>query len=414
MDNSVNAVLKNASLATLTDDRTVITVAGYPVTLPENFAGEAAAVPDMPYTFSVPQDHFDYTVKVTVNGEEVTPTDNGDGSYTVPADRVTGEIVVTATRTGKIYQVTLGTDMRGEETAQYGVDYVAAINQNAAYRYVVKVTVGGKSYTGYQTSGKTYTIPGGDITGDVVFKVTKTKINSGSGQSQSSTTSRPVTQHAVTFSGSGAGAAEGNAVTVANGSKYTLTLKREAGYTYRVFYKMGDDPVVEIQSSANGTYVISGVTAALEIIIEKQLNVEISVHEYVTLDKQSVFMILVRADLADGSVIHYKDMAMRYCEAYDAWAHLVITAEELDLQKVQSLVTITEQTKQALEASGGDVDRNRVVDIHDMQLVHDVYLAKYDSFDVLNMVKFFNADINADEKVDVRDAAAAVEIILGR
>ena len=70
VDNSGNAVVKNASLATLLDDMTVITVTGYPVTLPEGFVGESSATPGEDYTFAAPDDYYDYMVIVTVSGKE--------------------------------------------------------------------------------------------------------------------------------------------------------------------------------------------------------------------------------------------------------------------------------------------------------------------------------------------------------
>jgi len=62
----------------------------------------------------------------------------------------------------------------------------------------------------------------------------------------------------------------------------------------------------------------------------------------------------------------------------------------------------------------GDVDQNGAVDWNDVQLVLDLYNAKYDTFDAINMKKFLHADVNADGKLDVRDAVAAVKIILER
>lgn len=113
VDNSGNAVLSNASLAETICDTTRITVTGYPVTLPDGFDGSATAVPGESYTFRVVDDWFDYQVKATVDGKDAKLTQNSDGSYTVPADQVTGEIVVTATKTGRTFAVTLGTDMTG-------------------------------------------------------------------------------------------------------------------------------------------------------------------------------------------------------------------------------------------------------------------------------------------------------------
>ena len=396
VDNSGNAVVKNASLAALTDDWTAITVTGYSVTLPEGFTGAETAARNADYTFTEPEDYYDYTVAVTVGGKEVTVTKNNDGSYTIPAELVTGEIVVTATKTGKTFKVTLGTDMTGEATAQYGTDYVATIDRDESYRYTETVTIGGEDYTGYTASGKTYTIPGTDITGDIVFKVTKTETNK---------PSEPVTMHSVTFTGSGAGAAQGNATSVAHGSSYAFSLKKQAGYNYQVSYNMGGKPAVAVSPNENGKYTIANVTAPLEIIIEKTLNIEISVQEYVTLDEKSVFLILADAALSNGSVFTYDGDVMYYSESYGAWAYLVITDQDLNVNQVRSQVKISTQTNRMITASGGDVDGNGMVNWNDAQLVRELYNAKYDTFDSVNMMRFLRADVNGDRKVDVRDVA---------
>lgn len=402
VDNSGNAVVKNASLATLLDDMTAITVTGYPVTLPEGFVGESSATPGEDYTFTAPEDYYDYTVRVTVGGKEVTVTKNSDGSYTIPAELVTGEIVVTATKTGKTFNVTLGTDMTGNTTAQYGTDYVATIDRDESYRYTVTVTIGGKDYTGYAASGKTYTIPGEDITGEIVFKVEKELIVPVD-PTDPTEPEKPTTYHSVTFTGSGAGAAQGNATSIASGGTYTLTLKKQAGYNYTVSYKMGGKAAVAVTPNANGKYTISNVTADLEIIIEKSLAIHVSVQEFVTLDEKSVFLILADAALANGSIFIYNGNVMYYSEAYGAWAYLVITDQDLTLDQVRSQVKISTQNNRVLTVSAGDVDGNGKVNWNDAQLVRDLYNAKYGTFDDLNMEKYLMADVNGDRRVDIRD-----------
>ena len=416
IDNSGNAVVKNASQATLLDGTTAITVTGYPVTLPEGFTGESSAAPGEDYTFTAPDDYYDYTVSATICGKEVTVTKNIDSSYTIPAELVIGEIIVTATKTGKTFNVTLGTDMTGITTAQYGTDYVATIDRDESYRYTVTVTIGGKDYTGYAASGKTYTIPGEDITGEIVFTVEKTLIvpvdppgptdpTNPSDPSDPTEPAKPTTYHSVTFAGSAAGAAQGNATSVAHGSSYFFSLKRQTGYNYQVTYTMGGTAGGTVSPNGNGTYTVANVTGPLVINIEKTLNIEVSVHEYLTLDKKSVFLVLADAVLGSGSVFTYDGNVMYYSEGYGAWCYLVITDEDLDLSKVQSLVRISAQSNRLLESVGYDVDRNGRVDWDDTQLVYDLYNAKYDTFDAVNMLKFLSADVNGDGKLDVRDVA---------
>ena len=421
VDNSGNAVVRNASLATLINDTTVINVTGYPVTLPEGFTGANTATPNTDYTFAAPDDYYDYTVTVTVGGKEVTVTKNSDGSYTIPAELVTGEIVVTATKTGKTFKVTLGTDMTGSVTAQYGTDYVATIERDESYRYTVTITIGGKDYTGYAASGKTYTIPGEDITGEIVFKVNKELIvpvdppgpTEPTKPTDPTEPTKPVTYHSVTFTGSGAGAAQGNATSIANGATYTLTLKKQAGYNYQVSYKMGGKAAVAVSPNANGTYTIANVTAALEIIIEKSLAIDVSVQEYVTLDGKAVFLILADAALSNGSLFTYDGNVMYYSEAYGAWAYLVITDQDLDVNQVRSQVKISAQTNRVVTPTG-DVDENGKVDWNDAHLIRELYNAKYDNFDIVTMMKYLRADVNGDRKVDIRDVAWVTWKILGK
>ena len=421
VDNSGNAVVRNASLATLIEDRTSITVTGYPVTLPEGFTGANTAEPNQDYTFAAPDDYYDYTVTVTVGGKEVAITKNSDGSYTVPAELVTGEIAVTATKTGKTFKVILGTDMTGAATAQYGTDYVATIERDESYRYTVTVTIGGKDYTGYAASGKTYTIPGEEITGEIIFKVKKELVvpvdppgpTEPTKPTDPAEPTKPVTYHSVTFTGSGAGAAQGNATSIANGATYTLTLKKQAGYNYQVSYKMGGKAAVAVSPNANGTYTIANVTAALEIIIEKSLNIAVSVQEYVTLDEKSVFLILADAALSNGSIFTYDGNVMYYSEAYGAWAYLVITDQDLDVNQVRAQVKISTQTNRVVTPTG-DVDESGKVDWNDAQLIRELYNAKYDSFDTITMMKYLRADVNGDRKVDIRDVAWVTWKILGK
>lgn len=374
--------------------------------------GKYTATPNTDYTFAAPDDYYDYTISVAVGGKEVTVTQNSDGSYTIPAEQVTGEIVVTATKTGKIFKVTLGTDMTGSATAQYGTDYVATIERDESYRYTVTVTIGGKDYTGYAASGKTYTIPGEDIIGEIVFTVQKEPTKP-SNPTDPTEPTKPVTYHSVTFTGSGAGAAQGNATSVANGGTYTLTLKKQAGYNYQVSYKMGGKSAVSVSPNANGTYTIANVTASLEIIIEKSLNIDISVQEYLTLDRKTVFLILADALLGNGSLFTYDGNVMYYSKSYGAWAYLVITDQELDVNQVRSQVKISTQTDQEIMYSG-DVDGNGSVDMNDARLIQDLYHAKYDTFDTITMMKYLRADVNGDRKVDIRDVAWVTWKILGK
>ena len=395
VDIAANAVEFDAPEAEVLDAQTLVTVSGYPVTLPENFTGENVAVPGEDYTFTEPEDYYDYTVKVTVDGEEVEVVDNGDGTYTIPGKAVTGEIVVTAEKTGEKFNVTLGTDMTGENTAQYMVDYTATLNAEEGYTYEVAVTIGGNPYTNYSVTEGVYTIPGADIIGDIVFTVTKNEI--------------PKEEFSVTFEGNGAADASGEA-TVLEGSDYTFTLNKAEGYDYTVTAVMGQDKQEVSVTEADGKYTIAKVTGNLVITIEKTARLNVEVSKYVELDGKTVFLVTVTGTLEEGKAFAYDGNAMFYSEVYDAWCCLVIVEGEFSAGDAKAKVVATETSYTTLTATA-DVNMSKLVDINDAQLVYDIYNGKYEDFSIVVMQKFLNADVNGDKTVNVADAAAVIAAI---
>ena len=403
VDHAANAMIKNAAQAVLTDDTTEILVNGYYVTLPEGFTGDGVTKVDIDYTFARPDDYFDYTLKTTAGGKEIPILDNKDGTYTIPAELIKGEIVVTADKTGKTFPVTLGEDMSAAAVqAQHAADYTAVLKEEEGYTYTVSVTIGGKEYTGFgigenkQKKEKSYTIPGKDITGSIIFHTEKTKL---------------IKAHAVTFSGSGAGAALGNAVSIEEGKTYALKLKKEAGYLYRVSCKTEGQETVVIPADAQGVYVVENVTADLEFIIEKTLDIEVSLHEYVNLDEKTIFLLLVETKPESGKVYTYDGNAMYYSKAYDGWVRLIVTKEEYDTAAVKAKIAVSEGVRQMLDKPDCDVNNTGLVDINDAQLVYDMYNGKYENFSQISMIKFLNADVNMDKKVSVKDAAGVMSNI---
>lgn len=391
VDNAGHAIGNDAPEATVIDDLTVLTITGYPVTLPEGFVGEGVAAPGKDYTFSAPEDYYDYTVEIKVGGEpvEVTPV---DGTWTIPGDAVTGEIVITQTgKEGEIFEVDLGDYMNGESTAQHGTAYAATLNKEAGYTYSVTVKIGGETYNGAEVSGDTYTIPGGDITGKIEFIVERDVVAS--------------TDLAVTFTGTGAGAADGNPTTVKNGEDYVLTLTKAKGYLYTV--KVNGQ---EVEPNAEGKYVIAKVTAALTIEIERMLDLEgkVSVHEYVNLDGKTVFLVLVDGELEDGNHYTYGGKAMYYSFVYEAWAILTVESGSFTAADASAKVDAAAGNKMTISSAECDVNNTGTVDINDAQLAYDVYKGNYEDIADIGMAKYLWADVNADMKVDVTDAQMVV------
>ena len=395
VDIAANAVEFNAPEAELLDAQTVITVSGYLVTLPDNFGGELVAQTGEPYTFSEPSDYYDYTVSATVGGVPVEVTDNGDGTYTIPADKVTGIIEVTMTKEGKKFNVTPGTDMAGNPKAQYMTDYTMTLTKEEGYTYDVSVTIGGVPYGNYAVSEGVYTIPGADITGDIIFTVIKTEI--------------PKAEFKVTFEGSGAGDATG-AATVLEGSDYTFTLNQVAGYTYSVTAVMGENKDSVSVTEADGKWTIEKVSGNLIITIEKEAQRDVTISDYVELDGKTVFLVTATGTLEEGKAFAYDGNAMFYSEQYKAWCYLVIAEGEFSAADAKAKVVATESSYTTLSATS-DVNMSKAVDINDAQLVYDIYNGKYEDFSVVVMQKFLNADVNGDKIVNVADAAAVVAAI---
>ncbi len=237
---------------------TVTVTRDYSVTLPEGFTGAATVGHGEDYTFTAQQDpHYDYSFTGSTMGDsEVTVVNNGNGSFKVTG--VTGNLVIRSDRTPKTYTVTVtGTgaaDATAAATADYDTDYIFTLNKAEGYDYTVAATVGGRSCTpALAADGKTYTIPGTSITGNIVIHVTKTQ--------------KAPTTTAITFTGTGSGdVAGGKDQTATNGTDFTFAINEEAGYTYTV--KLGNETLTK----TNGQYTIPGARltgAALTVTVEK-------------------------------------------------------------------------------------------------------------------------------------------------
>lgn len=411
VDNSANALQFDAPDAIITDDTTAITFGGYSVDLPDDFTrtGVEGSVIEAGGTLTfVPKDpNYDYTVTVTVGGGTVTPTVGEDGTYTVV--NVNGNVTVTSTKTPKTFSVTLGDDTTGDAKATYKTDYIFKLTPEKDHVYDVKVTIGGKEYTGL-TSKKnedgttTYTIPGADITGDININSNK-KVRD------------PYTFQ-VTFEGTGIGDVSNNANTVTENESYSFTLTKKEDFTYTVSATMGGT-AVELTETADAenanvvTYSIGKVTGNLVITVNKEstLTMEVAVSEYVQMDDKTVFLVTVTGTPAEGKAYAYGENVMYKTTAYGAnvYSWLVIVDKGQEFTAAVAEANITEAAATAEEvAQSYDVNETGVVDINDAQLVYDIYSGKYTDFEKVSVRKFLRADVNSDGSVNSTDAVAVV------
>lgn len=420
VDQFENANVQNAPAATVTGSATITVGQTYTVDSDTNVVeGNPKAEAGKDYTFKLVNGldgtYMDVSYKIG-NGEfkNLTPV---DGKYTIPASEITGDITITAV--GKTYTVTkagAGADdvtLNGN-TATYGTDYTFTLTPEANYAYTVTVTAGGKTVTPtLDADGKTYTINGKDITGDVVITVTKA-----------------ANKAQINFAGSGsADVVNGSASQIVEpGQEFKFSINKEDGYAYTVTATKKDGSEVTVTDNGDGTYTIAGADIAagdvITVTVEKKLietKYTIAVNEYVTLDNaRSVFLITAKLNagvtLADGKVLAYGNNAMfQNAERYDgAYAYLVISDKSLAEVKAEAeadgKITEVDGTAQTFNVNG-DVNGTGLVDINDAQLVYNIYNAKYDSFDTTTMKMFLAADMNKDKTVSSLDAAAVVGLI---
>ena len=404
VDTNANAIEFDAPAAAILDDTAVITVSGYTVSLPDDFTrtdAEGSVIAAGGNLTFVPKDpNYNYTVTVTVGGKTVTPTIGADGTYTVP--NVNGNVVVTSSKTAKTFNVTLGDDTTGEATATYMKDYTFKLTPATGYTYNMTVTIGGKAYTGFKAQVNddgttTYTIPGADVTGNIVINSNKQV--------------KPLETYKVTFAGTGAGDATGES-TVQEKANYTFTVAKQKNFEYTITATMGGKNVT-ITEGADNTYTIASVTGDLVITIEKKstLTMEVAVSEYVQMDNKTVFLVTVTGTPEEGKAFAYGDNVMYKTTAYGenvySWLVIVDKNEAFTVATAEANITKASATAEEVKQSY-DVNETGVVDINDAQLTYDIYSGKYTDFEKVSVRKFLRADVTIDKAVNSTDAVAVI------
>lgn len=406
VDTNTNAIELDAPAAIVLNGTTTITVNGYTVILPDDFTRTDATGSVIKaggnLTF-VPKDpNYDYTVTVTVGGGEATTVSpDEDGIYTVP--NVNGNVVVTSAKTAKTFTVTQGDDTTGAATATYMKDYTFTRTPEDGYTYNMAVTIGGKDYTGFKAVSNedgttTYTIPGADVTGDII-------INSNKQVKQPET-------FTVTFDGAGAGEANGKS-SVKENTNYTFTVAKQENFEYTITATMGGKAVT-VTEGANNTYTIASVTGNLVITIEKKstLTMEVTVSKYVEMDNKTVFLVTVTGTPEEGKAFAYGNNVMYKTTAYGenvySWLVIVDKSETFTVATAEANIIKASATAEEVKQSY-DVNETGVVDINDAQLTYDIYSGKYTDFEKVSVRKFLRADVTLDKAVNSTDAVAVVK-----
>lgn len=406
VDTNTNAIELDAPAAIVLKDTTTVTVSGYTVTLPDGFtrtdAEGSVIAAGGTLTFKPADPNYDYTVTVTVgDGEATTVSPDENGIYTVA--NVNGNVVVKSTKTPKSFNVTLGDDTTGEATATYMKVYTFKLTPAEGYTYNMAVTIGGKGYTGFKPVSNedgttTYTIPGADVTGDIIINSNKTE-------------KQPET-FTVKFEGTGAGDATGES-SVKENTNYTFTVAKQENFEYTITATMGGKAVT-VTEGANNTYTIANVTGDLIITVMKEstLTMEVAVSEYVQMDNKTVFLVTVTGTPEEGKAFAYGDNVMYKTTAYGenvySWLVIVDKGEAFDKAMAEANIMQASATAEEVKQSY-DVNETGLVDINDAQLTYDIYSGKYTDFEKVSVRKFLRADVNLDKAVNSADAVAVVK-----
>lgn len=419
VDESANASLQDAPDA-LMGKSAVITVGGYNVTLPDIFTGDRATTPGQDYTFRATDTaHYDYSdVTARIGDKDVTVIDNGDGSYTVKAEDLTGDMVISGQRTPKTYGVTFEGNGKDDvenpaSQATYGVDYTFTVKEEANYRYTVTAKMGETALKVTSGGNGGYTISGNQIEGDIVITVTK----------DSTPIVDPSKETVITIEGVSAEEVEGGRIhTAPNGVDYTIRLIKDAAYDY--VFKIGE---TVIAPNADGSYTIPGSMLTGEpvtVTIEKTVAApQVEVTEYLKLDTlqaqeggRSMWLVLVTGKPVDGSAYAFDGSLMYASEKYEgAYCYLMISGKTLAEAQEDARALVSQKAGEAPQLTyDGDVNGTKVSDVNDAQLVYDMYLAKYGEFtQQLPVEAFLKADMDGSRNITVKDAAEIVAKIHG-
>ena len=395
---------ENDSAADETPDVSVIVVP-YSVTKPDFVSGADKVLQGESYTFSY-TDTTNYTyadLTVTVGGVEVVPAEE-NGVYTIA--NVTGTVVITATQTPNSYVVTKPENVTGPEKAAYGTDYVFTVTPGADMAVdTVKVTdAAGKEIAYTINENGAYVIAGTAITGAFTITVTeKDKMTT------------------ITFTGIAVNEIEGGLTQTAEiGKAFTFVLIKEEGYAYTA--KVGETVLTE----TDGVYTIPAelvVKGGVQVNVEKADSTRptVDVTEHVKVEGKSMFLITAKWR---DKVLAYGEDTMFWSDKYTvtgeteagAYCWLVISSGSIDDVKAAAEAAIVEAAEGATATAvkyNYDINGTTRVDVNDAQLAYDMYNASYMEFtEKLPMLKFLEADMNADAKLDTKDVAAIIGYIV--
>jgi len=194
--------------------------------------------------------------------------------------------------------------------------------------------------------------------------------------------------------------------------EYPFTIKRKKGYTYSVtVYVDGKRTSYDYDYELDTYYVLAeNVTGNMVIVIGKIATIEIL--EYITLEKQNMYLVVFNGHVNEGDVPKYDGRSMYWSERYNAYAWLLTSPDTVKKVKTaaEKNITLNPGTPAGNIDYSGNVDMDLWVDAEDAELVWEMYQGQH-SLDFMEMQKLLNADVYSDKKLSVRDVTAIVSQI---
>lgn len=414
VDRSANA-LKDARAADIMTGTVTIHAGGCAVELPdvEGISGASFVLRGQDYTFSAPVG-LDYGFTAEMDGQSVAVEDNGDGTYTVRA--VTGKLVIYASEpVSRTYTVELTGSGQGDvvqwsSKATFGTDYVLSVNRSSNYDYAVSVTVGGRLVNPV-VNGDTYTIPGEEITGNVVITVIKA--------AQSGTTQ-------VVFVGSGAAdVMDGKGSYQAkNDTEFQFYIVPEDDCTYIISaQRNGRTVTVEAMERENWYRIpaseMTGGIITVTVTKTQQPRISVTAATFVKQDGDEVVLLkaVPGTTLPAGKGLYYGSQPMFWSQEYGAYVWLVATSDSLPDTVAAARKQITVGTGSAASVRySGDANGSGTVDINDAQYIYELYHANLyaDISGTANVLQLLACDMNRDGEIAVDDARAVAYKLIRR
>lgn len=375
------------------------------VELPDIFKGEAYAEEGSDYTFYMADDAKNYEygeITATMGGETVEVIDNSDGSYTIK--NVTGDLVISGTRTGKKFTVTINgsgkDDVTASTEAQYGVDYVFALPDSKEYTYeLTSIRYADGTNVAYTRNGVNVKILGTNITGSFTITIDKKAVSAATAT--------------VTFEGNAASDASGSSVATP-GVAYSFTVSKNANYDYDVTATVNEKSVT-LTENDNGYTIAADAFKGGDVIVitvNKAVSTRnVTVSEYVTVDNAQIWLVKVTTEKLDGSLYTYKDNSMFWSEKYGAYCWLIVSENAKPSVVAEDLAIVTGFATEVDYSM--DINMSGRVDANDAQLTYNMYNAHYNDFtEDVTIEKFLRADVTGDGIITMQDAAAVINYIL--